>query len=140
MPCVEEEEAVDFDGVSNSSIEDVISHSCSCSEDNHNNSDEVTQEPLINAELKDWEVLRFGTLEEARKFYWQFASKSGFIPKIRTTNWATIDGTRVPVGQLYHCNKDGYHQSRVNAPKKRKPVASANCKARCYVVQNRVNG
>ncbi|MED6124706.1 hypothetical protein PIB30_061495 [Stylosanthes scabra] len=74
-------ETIDVDGVSDSFFEDAISHHNFDPEDNHDNLEEVIQEPSNNVEIKHWEGMRFATVEEAQKFYWHFASKSAFIPK-----------------------------------------------------------
>ncbi|RYR09817.1 hypothetical protein Ahy_B05g078234 [Arachis hypogaea] len=42
--------------------------------------------------------------------------------------------------RAFHCNKDGYHTSRVKAPKRRKIVASINYKACCYVALDKMIG
>ncbi|MED6206462.1 hypothetical protein PIB30_026930 [Stylosanthes scabra] len=136
--CSEIEE--EFNHVPNSPNADVISHEISDNLDVHNDHNEVTNPSFDALESYPCEGMCFGTLEEARKFYFRFASNSGFVAKTRTTNWRTIDGQRVIVSQLFHCNKDGNRGSRVKAPKRRKTLSSADCKARCYVVLDKGTG
>ncbi|KAL4307219.1 hypothetical protein AHAS_Ahas16G0256400 [Arachis hypogaea] len=63
---------------------------------------------------------------------------TGFVVKIRTTGWETRNGQRVVINQALHCNIDGYRTSRVKAPKRRKTVASTNCKVRCYLALDKM--
>ncbi|RYR05063.1 hypothetical protein Ahy_B06g084913 [Arachis hypogaea] len=80
----------------------------------------------------------FGTLEDARTYYYRYAARTGFVVKIRTTGWETRNGQRVVINQALHCNIDGYRTSRVKAPKRRKTVASTNCKVRCYLALDKM--
>ncbi|RYQ94713.1 hypothetical protein Ahy_B08g089649 [Arachis hypogaea] len=63
-----------------------------------------------------------------------------FFIKIRTTGWETRNSQWVIVNQTLHYNRDGYHTSHVKAPKRRKTVASTNCKARCYLALDKMTG
>ncbi|RYR10054.1 hypothetical protein Ahy_B05g078520 [Arachis hypogaea] len=82
----------------------------------------------------------FGTLENARAYYYRYAARTGFVVKIRTTGWETRNDQRVVVNQALHCNRDGYRTSRVKAPKRRKTVVSTNCKTRCYLALDKITG
>ncbi|MED6138687.1 hypothetical protein PIB30_076773 [Stylosanthes scabra] len=93
----------------------------------------VDDQPTIIQEIDPEEGMCFGTLEEARDYYHRYVEMIGFVVKIRNTNWETKDGDRVPINQSLHCNKDEYRVSRVKAPKRQKTVASASCRARCYI-------
>ncbi|XP_072066934.1 protein FAR1-RELATED SEQUENCE 5-like [Arachis hypogaea] len=100
---------------------------------------------VINQASGDEEVdpeegMCFSTLEDARAYYYQYTSRTGFVVKIRTTGWETINDQRVVVNQTLHCNRDGYHTFRVKAPKRRKTVASTNCKAHCYLALDKMTG
>ncbi|XP_072087155.1 protein FAR1-RELATED SEQUENCE 1-like [Arachis hypogaea] len=64
-------------------------------------------------EVDPEEGMCFGTLEDARAYYYRYAARTGFVVKIRTTGWETINDQRVVVNQALHCNRDGYHTSRV---------------------------
>ncbi|KAL4305907.1 hypothetical protein AHAS_Ahas16G0125200 [Arachis hypogaea] len=80
----------------------------------------------------------FGILEDARAYYYRYAARTGFVIKIRTTGWESRNDQRVVVNQALHCNRDGYRTSCVKAPKRRKTVASTNCKIRCYLALDKM--
>ncbi|XP_057733936.1 protein FAR-RED IMPAIRED RESPONSE 1-like [Arachis stenosperma] len=106
---------------------------------------EGVEEFVINQAIGDEEVdpeegMCFGTLEDARAYYYRYAARTEFVVKIRTTGWETINDQRVVVNQALHCNRDGYRTSRVKALQRRKTVASTNCKARCYLALDKMTG
>ncbi|RYR02704.1 hypothetical protein Ahy_B06g081506 [Arachis hypogaea] len=106
--------------------------------ENYTSSDEVINQAIGNEELDPDEGMCFGTLEDARVYYYRYAARTEFVVKIRTTGWETRNDQRVVVNQALHCNRDGYHTSRVKAPKRRKMVASTNCKTRCYLALDKM--
>ncbi|RYR51114.1 hypothetical protein Ahy_A06g026166 [Arachis hypogaea] len=93
-----------------------------------------------NEELELEEEMCFGTLKDARAYYYRYAARTSFVVKIRTTGWETRNSHRVVVNQALHCNRDGYRTSHVKAPKRRKMVASTNCKICCYLALDKMKG
>ncbi|XP_057748072.1 protein FAR1-RELATED SEQUENCE 5-like [Arachis stenosperma] len=67
----------------------------------------------------------------AHDFYVTYAKKVGFATKIMTITYDKI--TKAPINQAIHCNRDGYHGSRVKAPSRKNTISAAGCKARIYV-------
>ncbi|XP_020981458.1 protein FAR1-RELATED SEQUENCE 5-like [Arachis duranensis] len=101
---------------------------------------QVINQAIGDEEVDPEEGMCFGTLEDARAYYYRYAARTGFVVKIRTTGWETINDQRVVVNQALHWNRDGYRTSRVKAPQRRKTVASTNCKARCYLALYKMTG
>ncbi|MED6208789.1 hypothetical protein PIB30_048520 [Stylosanthes scabra] len=98
----------------------------------------VVQDPVEEEEPR--EGMWFGTLVEARKYYYGYAAKMGFVPKIRNTNFERHTKDKIPISQTFHCNKDGYRGSKKKPPKRAKTIAFVGCKARCYVAMVRATG
>ncbi|KAL4374615.1 hypothetical protein AHAS_Ahas05G0199500 [Arachis hypogaea] len=73
----------------------------------------------------------FGTLEEARQFYYNYANKVGFEPHIRNTNFDK--NGRTPINQSIQCNRDGYRTKKNLVTQRSNTVSSVHCKARIYV-------
>ncbi|RYR29191.1 hypothetical protein Ahy_B01g053532 [Arachis hypogaea] len=67
----------------------------------------------------------------AHKFYVSYVKKVGFATKIQTTTYDRI--TKQPINQAIHCNRDGFHESRVKASTQKNTISAAGCKARIYV-------
>ncbi|XP_016206046.1 protein FAR1-RELATED SEQUENCE 5-like [Arachis ipaensis] len=99
---------------------------------------EVINQASGDEELDPEEGMCFGILEDARAYYYRYAARTGFVIKIRTTGWESRNDQRVVVNQALHCNRDGYRTSCVKAPKRRKTVASTNCKIRCYLALDKM--
>ncbi|RYR31282.1 hypothetical protein Ahy_B01g056082 [Arachis hypogaea] len=104
------------------------------------NNSGVINQAIGEEEIDPEEGMCFGTLEDARAYYYRYAARTGFVVKIRTTGWETRNDQRVVVNQALHCNRDGYRTFLVKAPKRRKTVASTNCKARCYLALDKMTG
>ncbi|XP_015965822.1 protein FAR1-RELATED SEQUENCE 5-like [Arachis duranensis] len=134
------EGAEEFVQQTNSPSEIVASQSISENIENYTSSDEVINQAIGDEEVDPEVGMCFGTLEDARAYYYRYAARTGFVVKIRTTGWETINDQRVVVNQALHCNRDGYRTSRVKAPQRRKTVASTNCKARCYLALDKMTG
>ncbi|RYR24990.1 hypothetical protein Ahy_B02g058612 [Arachis hypogaea] len=100
----------------------VVSQTISDNMENYTSSNEVINQSIGDEELDPEEGM------------------TGFVVKIRTTGWETKNGQKVVVNHALHCNRDGYHTSHVKAPKRRKIVASTNCKARCYLALDKMTG
>ncbi|RYQ95278.1 hypothetical protein Ahy_B08g090354 [Arachis hypogaea] len=134
------EGAKEFEQQTDSPDEIVASQSISENMKNYTSSDEVINQAIGDEELDPEEGMCFGTLEDARAYYYQYAARTGFVVKIRTTGWKTRNDQRVVINLALHCNRDGYRTSCVKAPKRRKTVASINCKARCYLALDKMTG
>ncbi|MED6193935.1 hypothetical protein PIB30_023773 [Stylosanthes scabra] len=98
----------------------------------------VVQNPVEEEEPR--EGMWFGTLVEARNYYYGYAAKMGFVPKIRNTNFERHTKNKIPISQSFHCNKDGYRGSKKKPPKRVRTIAFVGCKARCYVALDRATG
>ncbi|XP_057748126.1 protein FAR1-RELATED SEQUENCE 8-like [Arachis stenosperma] len=134
------EGAEEFEQQTDLPNEIIASQSSSENIENYTSSDEVINQAIGEEELDPEEGMCFGTLEDARAYYYRYAARTGFVVKIRTTGWETRSDQRVVVNQALHCNRDGYRTSRVKAPKRRKTVASTNCKACCYLALDKMTG
>ncbi|XP_025625519.1 protein FAR1-RELATED SEQUENCE 5-like [Arachis hypogaea] len=134
------EGAEEFEQQTDSPNKIVASQSSSENMKNYTNSNEVINQAIGEEELDPKEGMCFGTLEDARTYYYRYAARTGFVVKIRTTSWETRSDQRMVVNQTLHCNRDGYRTSRVKARKRRKTVASTNCKARCYLALDKMTG
>ncbi|XP_057720101.1 protein FAR1-RELATED SEQUENCE 5-like [Arachis stenosperma] len=134
------EGAEEFEQQTDSPNEIIVSQSSSKNMKNYTSSDEVINQAIGEEELDPEEGMCFGTLEDARAYYYRYAARTGFVVKIRTTGWETRNDQRVVVNQALHYNRDGYCTSRVKTPKRRKTVASTNCKVRCYLALDKMTG
>ncbi|RYR64706.1 hypothetical protein Ahy_A03g010770 [Arachis hypogaea] len=96
---------------------------------------ECTTEVIIHPTISDEEIpkvgMLFGTLEEARQFYYNYANKVGFEPHIRNTNFHKNGKT--PINQSIQCNRDGYRTKKNPVTHRSNTVSSVHCKARIYV-------
>ncbi|MED6147297.1 hypothetical protein PIB30_042904 [Stylosanthes scabra] len=70
----------------------------------------------------------FGSLEEARKFYADYARRVGFSTKIRNTNRSKKSNQIL--NQLLSCNREGKRRSDVPVSEKTNAIYAANCPAR----------
>ncbi|RYQ97900.1 hypothetical protein Ahy_B08g093976 [Arachis hypogaea] len=79
---------------------------------------ECTTEVIIYPTIYDEEIpkvgMLFGTIEEARQFYYNYANKVGFEPHIRNTNFDKNGKT--PINQSIQCNRDGYRTKKNPIP------------------------
>ncbi|KAL4292676.1 hypothetical protein AHAS_Ahas18G0051900 [Arachis hypogaea] len=96
---------------------------------------ECTTEVIIYPTIYDEEIpkvgMLFGTIEEARQFYYNYANKVGFEPHIRNTNFDKNGKT--PINQSIQCNRDGYRTKKNPVTHRSNTVSSVHCKARIYV-------
>ncbi|KAL4307433.1 hypothetical protein AHAS_Ahas16G0277800 [Arachis hypogaea] len=96
---------------------------------------ECTTEVIIHPTISDEEIpkvgMLFGTLEEARQFYYNYANKVGFEPHIRNTNFDK--NGRTHINQSIQYNRDGYRTKKNPATQRSNKVSSIHCKARIYV-------
>ncbi|RYR53284.1 hypothetical protein Ahy_A06g028298 [Arachis hypogaea] len=134
------EGAEEFEQQTDSPDDIVVSQSIFENMKNYTSSDEVINQAIGDEELESEEGMCFSTLEDARAYYYQYAVRTGFVIKIRTTGWETRNGQRMVVNQALHGNRDGYHTSRVKSPKRRKTVASTNCKVHRYLALDKRAG
>ncbi|RYR61444.1 hypothetical protein Ahy_A04g018623 [Arachis hypogaea] len=90
---------------------------------------------MIHPTISDEEIpkvgMLFGTLEEARQFYYNYANKMGFEPHIRNNNFDKNE--RTPINQSIQCNRDGYQTKKNPATQRSNTVSYVHCKARIYV-------
>ncbi|MED6204073.1 hypothetical protein PIB30_005800, partial [Stylosanthes scabra] len=85
--------------------------------------------------------MSFDSCGEAHAFYKNYASKVGFLVKIKTTNYVkNVDGEKIIANQSILCNKHGNRSSRVLAPIRSKKISSEKCKARVYVKLDKEKG
>ncbi|XP_016163310.1 protein FAR1-RELATED SEQUENCE 5-like [Arachis ipaensis] len=88
--------------------------------------------PLLDVSEVGSEEMNLGhELQMAHKFYVSYVKKVGFATKIQTTTYDRI--TKQPINQAIHCNRDGFHESRVKASTQKNTISAAGCKARIYV-------
>ncbi|XLR57010.1 hypothetical protein S83_007682 [Arachis hypogaea] len=80
----------------------------------------------------------FGTLKEARQFYYNYANKVGFEPHIRNTNFDK--NGRTPINQSIQCNRDGNRTKKNLVTQRSNTVSSVHCKAHIYVKLDTVLG
>ncbi|MED6210502.1 hypothetical protein PIB30_064693 [Stylosanthes scabra] len=110
-----------------------------------------TEEALQHEEVPDHsnlcvaeipkEGMSFQSCGEAHGFYKNYASKVGFLVKIKTTNYVqNVNGEKIIANQSILCNKHGNQTSCVLAPIRSKKIASEKCKARVYVKLDKEEG
>ncbi|MED6179607.1 hypothetical protein PIB30_002431 [Stylosanthes scabra] len=73
----------------------------------------------------------FGSLEEARDFYRDYAKCVGFAKKIRNTNRSKKSNEIL--NQLLSCNREGKRRSNEPVSERTKAIYPSNCPARMYV-------
>ncbi|RYR39894.1 hypothetical protein Ahy_A09g045534 [Arachis hypogaea] len=103
--------AEEFEQQTDSPDEIVASQSISENMKNYTSSDEIINQAIGDEELDPEEGMCFGTLEDARAYYYRYAARTGFVVKIRTTGWETRNDQRVVVNQLNMYVKDLIHQN-----------------------------
>ncbi|RYQ83941.1 hypothetical protein Ahy_B10g102817 [Arachis hypogaea] len=73
--------------------------------------------------------MTFTTLEDAGKFYRNYAKAAGFSTKVRSTN---RKGNKIK-NQLITCSREGKWKSKISPTEKTNPTAGLNCPARIYI-------
>ncbi|RYR47347.1 hypothetical protein Ahy_A07g033281 [Arachis hypogaea] len=88
-------------------------------------------EPLsvVDDELVPKVGMTFTTLEDAGKFYRNYAKAAGFSTRVRCTN---RKGNEIK-NQLITCSREGKWKSKISSTEKTNPTAGLNCPARIYI-------
>ncbi|RYR53822.1 hypothetical protein Ahy_A06g029073 [Arachis hypogaea] len=88
-------------------------------------------EPLsvVDDELVPKVGMTFTTLEDAGKFYRNYAKAAGFSTRVRCTN---RKGNEIK-NQLITCSREGKWKSKISPTEKTNPTAGVNCPARIYI-------
>ncbi|RYR64602.1 hypothetical protein Ahy_A03g010678 [Arachis hypogaea] len=88
-------------------------------------------EPLsvVDDELVPKVRMTFTTLEDAGKFYRNYAKAAGFSTRVRCTN---RKGNEIK-NQLITCSREGKWKSKISPTEKTNPTAGLNCPARIYI-------
>ncbi|RYR48354.1 hypothetical protein Ahy_A07g034384 [Arachis hypogaea] len=73
--------------------------------------------------------MTFTTLEDAEKFYRNYAKAAGFSTRVRCTN---RKGNEIK-NQLITCSREGKWKSKISPTEKTNPTAGLNCPARIYI-------
>ncbi|RYQ87962.1 hypothetical protein Ahy_B09g095453 isoform C [Arachis hypogaea] len=73
--------------------------------------------------------MTFTTLEDAGKFYRNYAKAAGFSTRVRCTN---RKGNEIK-NQLITCSREGKWKSKISPTEKTNPTAGLNCSARIYI-------
>ncbi|RYR31836.1 hypothetical protein Ahy_B01g056759 [Arachis hypogaea] len=73
--------------------------------------------------------MTFTTLEDAGKFYKNYAKAAGFSTRVRSTN---RNGNEIK-NQLITCSREGKWKSKISPTEKTNPTAGLNCPARIYI-------
>ncbi|XP_057730452.1 protein FAR1-RELATED SEQUENCE 5-like [Arachis stenosperma] len=96
---------------------------------------ECTTEVIIHPTISDEEISKvgmlFGTLEEARQFYYNYTNKVEFEPHIRNTNFDK--NGRIPINQSIQCSRDEYRTKKNLVTQRSNTVSAIHCKTRIYV-------
>ncbi|QHN97892.1 Transposon protein [Arachis hypogaea] len=88
-------------------------------------------EPLsvVDDELVPKVGMTFTTLEDAGKFYRNYAKAAGFSTRVWCTN---RKGNEIK-NQLITCSREGKWKSKISPTEKTNPTAGLNCPARIYI-------
>ncbi|RYR15983.1 hypothetical protein Ahy_B04g072961 [Arachis hypogaea] len=88
-------------------------------------------EPLsvVDDQLVPKVGMTFTTLEDAGKFYRNYAKAAGFSTRVRSTN---RKGNEIK-NQLITCSREGKWKSKISPTEKTNPTAGLNCPARIYI-------
>ncbi|RYR12364.1 hypothetical protein Ahy_B04g069898 isoform A [Arachis hypogaea] len=73
--------------------------------------------------------MTFTTLEDAEKFYRNYAKAAGFSTRVWSTN---RKGNEIK-NQLITCSREGKWKSKISPTEKTNPTAGLNCPARIYI-------
>ncbi|RYQ99145.1 hypothetical protein Ahy_B07g087027 [Arachis hypogaea] len=84
---------------------------------------------VVDDELVPKVGMTFTTLEDAGKFYRNYAKAAGFSTRVRCTN---RKGNEIK-NQLITCNREGKWKSKISPTEKTNPTAGLNCPARIYI-------
>ena len=84
---------------------------------------------VVDDELVPKVGMTFTTLEDAGKFYRNYAKAAGFSTRVRSTN---RKGNEIK-NQLITCSREGKWKSKISPTEKTNPTAGLNCPARIYI-------
>ncbi|RYQ99627.1 hypothetical protein Ahy_B07g087588 isoform A [Arachis hypogaea] len=84
---------------------------------------------VVDDELVPKVGMTFTTLEDAEKFYRNYAKAAGFSTRVRCTN---RKGNEIK-NQLITCSREGKWKSKISPTEKTNPTAGLNCPARIYI-------
>ncbi|RYR54195.1 hypothetical protein Ahy_A06g029462 [Arachis hypogaea] len=84
---------------------------------------------VVDDELVPKVGMTFTTLEDAGKFYRNYAKVVGFSTRVRCTN---RKGNEIK-NQLITCSREGKWKSKISPTEKTNPTAGLNCLARIYI-------
>ena len=84
---------------------------------------------VVDDELVPKVGMTFTTLEDAGKFYRNYAKAAGFSTRVRCTN---RKGNEIK-NQLITCSREGKWKSKISPTEKMNPTAGLNCPARIYI-------
>ncbi|RYR17824.1 hypothetical protein Ahy_B03g062498 [Arachis hypogaea] len=84
---------------------------------------------VVDDELVPKVGMTFTTLEDAGKFYRNYAKAAGFSTRVRCTN---RKGNEIK-NQLITCSREEKWKSKISPTKKTNPTAGVNCPARIYI-------
>ncbi|RYQ94767.1 hypothetical protein Ahy_B08g089695 [Arachis hypogaea] len=84
---------------------------------------------VVDDELVPKVGMTFTTLEDAGKFYRNYAKAAGFSTRVRCTN---RKGNEIK-NQLITCSREGKWKSKIPPTEKTNPTAGLNCPARIYI-------
>ncbi|RYR43663.1 hypothetical protein Ahy_A08g040059 [Arachis hypogaea] len=84
---------------------------------------------VVDDELIPKVGMTFTTLEDAEKFYRNYAKAAGFSTRVRCTN---RKGNEIK-NQLITCSREGKWKSKISPTEKTNPTAGLNCPARIYI-------
>ncbi|RYR24671.1 hypothetical protein Ahy_B02g058186 [Arachis hypogaea] len=84
---------------------------------------------VVDDELVPKVRMTFTTLEDAGKFYRNYAKATGFSTRVRCTN---RKGNEIK-NQLITCSREGKWKSKISPTEKTNPTAGLNCPARIYI-------
>ncbi|RYR34914.1 hypothetical protein Ahy_A10g049971 [Arachis hypogaea] len=84
---------------------------------------------VVDDELVPKVGMTFRTLEDAGKFYRDYAKAAGFSTRVRCTN---RKGNEIK-NQLITCSREGKWKSKISPTEKTNPTAGLNCPARIYI-------
>ncbi|RYR07939.1 hypothetical protein Ahy_B05g075438 [Arachis hypogaea] len=73
--------------------------------------------------------MTFKTLEDADKFYKDYAKAAGFSTRVQSTNKKRNESKN----QLITCSREGKWKSKISSTEKTNPTAGLNCPARIYI-------
>ncbi|RYR20073.1 hypothetical protein Ahy_B03g065161 [Arachis hypogaea] len=73
--------------------------------------------------------MTFTTLEDAEKFYRNYAKAAGFSTRVQSTNRKENEIKN----QLITCSREGKWKSKISPTEKMNPTAGLNCPARIYI-------